>query len=219
MSVLLRAEALERRFHVRNVVDGVSFELAPGRFYALLGPSGCGKTTLLQMIGLLDRPTAGRVLLEGRDAWGLTSVQRAQLRLARLGFVFQQHYLLGHLDVRHNVALPAWRYGGSRREALRRADTLLERFGLSDHGRERPAVLSVGQSQRVALARALVNAPALLLADEPTGSLDSGAAEVVLEALQEARDGGAALLVVTHSREVAARADETLELSDGKLVA
>ena len=218
MKVLLRAESLERRFHVRNVVDGVSFELARGTFSALLGPSGCGKTTLLQMVGLLDRPTAGSVLFEGRDAWALSSAQRTRLRLSRLGFVFQQHHLLPHLDVRHNVALPAWRQSGSRRDALRRADALLERFSLTDHGRARPAVLSMGQSQRVALARALVNAPALLLADEPTGSLDSSAAEVVLEALQEAREAGTTLLVVTHSRQVADRADETFKLRDGKRV-
>ncbi|MDC3960267.1 ABC transporter ATP-binding protein [Polyangium jinanense] len=217
MPTVLRCESLVRRLGERDVVRGASLDLDEAESIALVGPSGCGKTTLLQMIGLLDRPTAGRVVLAGHDAWSLSDAVRAELRLAWIGFVFQQNNLVETLSARENVALPAWRLGASRREAERSADALLDRFGLTARRDAPAAELSVGEAQRVAIARALVNRPRLVLADEPTGSLDSASADVVMEALTAAAALGAALLVVTHDPRIAARAGRTVSIHDGRL--
>jgi putative ABC transport system ATP-binding protein len=215
---VLEAEGLVRRFQGgRGVVRGVSIAIRAAESVSLVGPSGCGKTTLLSMLGLLDRPDEGRVRVAGHDAWSLGSGARAALRLAAIGFVFQQNNLLPHLDARDNVALPAWHLGGSRQRALAAADALLDRFGLTARARTKAAALSTGEAQRAAIARALINGPKLVLADEPTGALDSESAHVVLEALDEVRRSGAALLVVTHDKEVAARADRRLAMRDGLL--
>ncbi|MRG93158.1 ABC transporter ATP-binding protein [Polyangium spumosum] len=217
MGEVLRCESLVRRLGDRDVVRGASLDLDEAVSVALVGPSGCGKTTFLQMIGLLDRPTAGRVVLAGHDAWSLADDVRAELRLAWIGFVFQQNNLVASLSARENVALPAWRLGSSRREAERAADALLERFGLAARRDAPPGELSVGEAQRVAIARALVNRPRLVLADEPTGSLDSASADVVMDALAAASALGAALLMVTHDPRIAARAQRTVEMRDGRL--
>jgi ABC-type lipoprotein export system ATPase subunit len=169
------------------------------------------------MLGLLDHPTEGTVTLRGRDAWRCTHATRAEMRLAWLGFVFQQNNLFEHLSARDNVAIPHWRARGSRRDALAEADRLLERLGLGARAQARAAELSIGEAQRVAVARALVNRPTLILADEPTGSLDTASAEAVMGALLEAK--GVAVLVVTHDPEVAARAGRILRMRDGKLAA
>lgn len=217
MSEVLRAEGLVRSFAGRRVVDGASLLLREAESVALLGPSGCGKTTLLQVLGLLDRPQGGRVLLGGQDAWSLDPADRANLRLRDIGFVFQQHNLLGHLSARENVALPAWHLGGRRREALAQADAWLARLGLSAAADRRAAHLSGGEAQRVALARALINRPRLVLLDEPTGSLDSSSAQAVLAALGEVRIEGAALLLITHDPAVAAVASRQVAMRDGRL--
>jgi ABC-type lipoprotein export system ATPase subunit len=217
MNELLRAENLSRRLGERDVVRGVSFSACAGESIALMGPSGSGKTTLLQMLGLLDRPTSGRVILAGHDACVFSERDRATARLAWIGFVFQQNNLLEQLTARENIALPAWRLGVEHQDAIARADTLLERFGLASRRDARANELSVGEAQRVAIARALVNRPRLVLADEPTGSLDGASAEVVMNALDVACTEGAALLVVTHDPAVAARAARTLRLRDGCL--
>jgi ABC-type lipoprotein export system ATPase subunit len=216
--VVLRAEALVRRVGEMAIVAGASLEIGAAESVALLGPSGCGKTSLLHMLGLLDRPAEGRVLLDGRDPWAASANTRADLRLRRFGFVFQQHNLLGHLTALENVALPAWRVSGSRSSAEDAARRLLDRFGLLARAATKAAVLSTGEAQRVAIARALINRPGVVLADEPTGSLDSASAEPVLAAMSEICDGGAALLVVTHDTSVAARANRTLRMRDGRLV-
>jgi putative ABC transport system ATP-binding protein len=218
MNEALRAEGLIRAFADRRVVDGASLLLREAESVALLGPSGCGKTTLLQMLGLLDRPQGGRVLLGGLDAWSLDPAGRARLRLRDIGFVFQQHNLLGHLSARENVALPAWQLGGRRRHALAQADAWLARFGLSAVAGRRAADLSGGEAQRVALARALINRPRLVLLDEPTGSLDSSSAQAVLAALGEVRVEGAALLLVTHDPAVAATASRQVAMRDGRIL-
>ncbi|MFO0758659.1 MAG: ABC transporter ATP-binding protein [Byssovorax sp.] len=214
---VLRAEELVRRHGEVVAVAGASLAIAPGEPVALMGPSGCGKTSLLQMLGLLDRPSSGRVLLGEVDAWSLGGSGRAALRLAQIGFVFQQNNLFGHLSARENVALPAWRLGGDRQAALAEADRLLERFGLARRRDARAALLSTGESQRVAIARALINRPRLVLADEPTGSLDSVTAQAVLTALDEVCAAGSALLLVTHDAAVAARMRRTLRMRDGVL--
>jgi ABC-type lipoprotein export system ATPase subunit len=212
---ILRVDGLTRRLGGREIVSGAALAIEGAEAVALMGPSGCGKTTLLQMIGLLDRPDAGTVRLGGRDAWAAGAGARAELRLTWLGFVFQQNNLLDHLSARENVALPAWRATGARRPALARADELLERLGLAGRARARASELSIGEAQRVAVARALVNRPRLILADEPTGSLDAASAAAVMDALVGA--GEVAVLVVTHDAEVAARAHRTLRMRDGKL--
>jgi ABC-type lipoprotein export system ATPase subunit len=214
---VLVADGLVRRYGERVVVRGVSLTIGAGESVSLMGTSGCGKTTLLHMLGSLDRPDEGRVWIEGRDPARLPDAERARLRRERLGFVFQQSNLLPALSARENVALPAWRATGSRREALARADELLERFDLRARADARGHVLSLGEAQRVAVARALVNHPRLVLADEPTGSLDSDSTAAVLGALAEVCLTGAALLVVTHDPSVARRCARRLIMHDGHL--
>jgi putative ABC transport system ATP-binding protein len=211
----LDVEAVTRRFGTREIVTGASLAIGDGEKVALMGPSGCGKTTLLQMIGLLDRPTGGRVVMRGRDAWSQAPALRAEMRLRWIGFVFQQNNLVEHLSARENVALPAWRGGASHRDGLAEADRWLEQLGLAPRARARAHELSIGEAQRVAVARALVHKPGLVLADEPTGSLDAESATAVMDALLGAE--GVAVLVVTHDPDVAARAGRTVRMRDGKL--
>ncbi len=219
MTAALHVEEVTRRVGGRAIVAGASLSVEAGEWVALVGPSGCGKTTLLQMIGLLETPTSGRVLLDGTDGHAEGAQRRAWLRLQRIGFVFQQGNLLPHLSARENVALPAWRLGGSRGPAMGAADRLLERLGLAERAGARAAVLSTGEAQRVAIARALINRPRLVLADEPTGSLDAGSVAAVLEALDAIAADGAALLVATHDGAVAERAGRTLAMRAGRVPA
>jgi ABC-type lipoprotein export system ATPase subunit len=214
---VLEARGIVRRRGDRAVLDGLSFTLAPGEAVALMGPSGCGKTTLLHILGLLDRPSAGTLTVVGIDPWRASAAARAALRLRRIGFVFQQSNLLPFLSARDNVALAAWRLGGDRRAALEASDALLARFGLGARAHTRGGVLSLGEAQRVATARALVNRPALILADEPTGSLDTAATAAVLDALDEVVRDGTALLVATHDPRVAARMGRVVRMRDGRL--
>ncbi|MES1207273.1 MAG: ABC transporter ATP-binding protein [Pseudomonadota bacterium] len=213
----LRAEAVERRFGGALVVGGASLSIAAGEAVALVGPSGAGKTTLLQVLGLLDRPTTGRVYVAGVDAWGLSAGARAGIRLTQLGFVFQKNNLLPHLSSVDNVALPAWRYGGNRADARARAVRLLGDLGLAARAHTAARKLSVGEAQRVAVARALVNRPRWVLADEPTGALDSVAAAEVNRAFEHVRLGGSGLLVVTHDAALAGRFDRVITMRDGRL--
>jgi len=217
--MILEARALRRGFRDRVVIDDVSLAVAAGDSIAIVGPSGCGKTTLLQMLGLLDPPDGGAVLVDGGDAWSAPASQRSWLRCTFFGFVFQQNNLLESLSTRDNVALPSWRATGSRQRARRAADEWLERFGLRDRASARVNELSVGEAQRAAVARALVNRPRMVLADEPTGSLDAAAAAVVLDSFAKIREAGAALIVVTHDAAVAARCERRLGMQDGGLVA
>ena len=215
---VLRAEGLTRVLGEVTAVAGVSLTIAAGEWVSLVGPSGCGKTTLLQMLGLLDRPTAGQLRLAGVDPWKGTVSARTLLRRERIGFVFQGNNLIEYLTARENVALPAWRLLGNRGAALAAADGLLDRLGLSARADTPASVLSMGEGQRVAIARALVNRPQVVLADEPTGNLDKASGESVMAALGEVCVTGSALLVVTHDVGVAARANRTLRMSDGRIV-
>ena len=218
MRELLRAEELERHHDGRPIVEDASLTVAAGESVALMGTSGGGKTTLLHMLGLLDRPDAGRLFFGGVEPWAAGEGLRADLRLASIGFVFQQSNLLPHLTARDNVALPAWRLSGDRAAARRRADELLEHFGLAARARARGGVLSLGEAQRVAIARALINRPALLFADEPTGSLDSRSSQAVLAMIDEVRAQGAAVLMATHDPAVAARMHRQIRIHDGRLL-
>jgi putative ABC transport system ATP-binding protein len=202
-----------------RALDGVDLELPPGAFVSVEGPSGCGKTTLLNLLGLLDVPSEGVVRWDGRDVSTVGERQRARDRLLGVGFIFQRFYLLPTLSARENVELPlrARRVPkGARRE---RAELLLAEVGLERRSEAYPHELSGGEEQRVAIARALANEPPLLLADEPTGELDSQNATKVLELLVALRAShGSTLVLVTHNPEVAARAERHLLLKDGRVV-
>jgi putative ABC transport system ATP-binding protein len=209
-----------RRVHQGTIVavDDVSLELEAGEFVVLTGPSGSGKTSLLSLIGALDRPTAGRVLIDGEPV-PPGSDARAQYHREVVGFVFQHHHLLGHLPARANVELPLVGAGLGRRERRQRATELLAEVGLSHRLEERAAHLSGGERQRVAVARALANDPRLLLADEPTGALDSESAQRVLDLLEDVRARrGMTMLVVTYDPLIGERADRVLHMRDGRLV-
>lgn len=217
MKELLRAEALRREYPTHTVVEGASLTIDAGEAVALMGASGGGKTTLLHMLGLLDRPTSGRLFFDGVEPWTESADLRADLRLSGMGFVFQQSNLMPNLSARDNVALPAWLLTRDRRLARARADGLLERFGVASRREARGALLSLGEAQRVAIARALINRPALLVADEPTGSLDSRSSQAVLAMIDEIRGEGTAILVATHDAAVAARMDRQIRIHDGRL--
>jgi lipoprotein-releasing system ATP-binding protein len=203
-----------------NVLKGITLKIEPGRAVVVVGPSGCGKSTLLNIIGGLDHPTSGRVLLEGKDLAGLDDRELARIRNRQIGFVFQLHHLLPQCTVLENVLIPMLAEGtsSSRGEDRTRAEALLARVGLADRISYRPGELSGGQRQRVAVARALINKPKLLLADEPTGSLDESTSQSIADLLAELnRDEGVTLVVVTHSHELAARIGRVMELSGGRL--
>jgi lipoprotein-releasing system ATP-binding protein len=199
-----------------RVLKGVDVTLAAGETLAITGPSGCGKSTLLNILATLDRPSSGRVALEGRDVLRLGEAALAELRSTSIGLVFQAHHLLPQCSVLENVLVPAAaaRNGG----AESRAKALLDRVGLGGRLSHRPGQLSGGECQRAAVVRALVNKPKLVLADEPTGSLDRENAEALAALLLELnREEGTALILVTHAAELAARAGRTLKLLDGRL--
>jgi ABC-type lipoprotein export system ATPase subunit len=202
------------------VLRGVTLAISAGESLAIVGPSGSGKSTLLNIMGTLDRPTSGRMLLEGRDLADADDEALAAVRNRRIGFVFQLHHLLPQCTALENVLVPTLAPGATRRAAEAEADArkLLARVGLADRLAYRPGQLSGGERQRVALARALINRPAILLADEPTGSLDRASAEELGSILAELnRADGMTLVVVTHSSALAAQMGRRLELKDGRL--
>jgi putative ABC transport system ATP-binding protein len=199
-------------------VQDVDVRLEHGEFLAVTGPSGCGKSTLLNLLGGLDRPTAGEIYLHGERVDGAGESRRARLRRTEVGFVFQFFNLIANLTVADNVELPSLLAGVPAREARRRAAELLERLGLAETAARVPGSLSGGQQQRVAIARALVNRPSVLLADEPTGNLDSGAARDVVSVLRERADEGQAIILVTHDMRVASAARRVIRMRDGAVV-
>jgi lipoprotein-releasing system ATP-binding protein len=222
MSTLLRAEALTRVLAVEppvTLVRDVSFSVASGEFVAVIGPSGCGKSSLLYLLGLLDRPTAGRLLLDGADTADLDGDARAALRLARFGFVFQFHFLLPEFSALENVMLPMRRLGKlSHREIVAQGRLLLESMGLDGQIDKTPDKMSGGQRQRVAVARALANDPALILGDEPTGNLDSENSRRVIEIFRDlATEQHRTVICVTHDPDVAAAADRRIHMIDGRI--
>ena len=198
---------------------GVSLVVERGEWVAVVGPSGSGKSTLMNLLGLLDLPTSGRYVLDGREVSGLRGGELAKARRELIGFVFQSYNLLPRQSARKNVELPMVYAGVRGAERKRRALEALERVRLSDRAAHKPPELSGGQKQRVAIARALVNRPAILLADEPTGNLDTKSGEGILDLFGELSADDTTLVVVTHDMEVAARADRIVEVRDGRIVA
>jgi ABC-type lipoprotein export system ATPase subunit len=218
---LLRARDL-RKEHGRGAglvraVDGVSLEVAAGETVAVMGPSGCGKSTLLHLLGGLDRPTTGEITLAGQRVDQLGERGLARLRRDTVGFVFQAFHLMDELTAAENVELAALLAGRSPRAARRRALDLLTEVGLADRARHLPSALSGGQRQRVAIARALANDPAIVLADEPTGNLDSEATLEVLRLFEDLHGAGLTLVIVTHDARIAATADRLISMRDGRL--
>jgi putative ABC transport system ATP-binding protein len=199
-------------------LTGVDLRLAPGEWVAVMGPSGCGKSTLLHVLGGLDRPDEGTVTIVGQSLADLNETKRALIRRRHVGYVFQAYNLLPQLDVAANVELPLRLVGVSRSAAHARSRELLAALDLQDLARAAPASLSGGEQQRVALARAIANRPAVLLADEPTGALDSAAAKAVLDLIRREHADGQAIVMATHDHRVAAAADRVVVMHDGAIV-
>ena len=201
-----------------HALSDIHLEIRKGEYLAIAGPSGCGKTTLLSILGLLDSPTDGTYVLDGQPVAKLSAADRARVRNRQIGFIFQAFNLIGDLTVYENVELPLTYRGMPAEERRRRVQSALERVGMSHRMKHFPAQLSGGQQQRVAVARAVAGDPAILLADEPTGNLDSTNGEAVMELLRELHQGGATICMVTHDSRYARHAGRSVHLFDGKVV-
>ena len=221
-TAVLRARGVRKEYGkgegLVRAVDGVDLEVDPGETVAVMGPSGCGKSTLLHLLGGLDRPSGGEISLAGRRIDQMGEKALARMRRTAVGFVFQAFHLVDELTAVENVELPALLAGRSPRAARRRAADLLDRVGLADRARFLPSALSGGQRQRVAIARALSNEPLVVLADEPTGNLDSTATVDVLRLFESLHRAGQTLLIVTHDERIAATADRLISMRDGAFV-
>jgi putative ABC transport system ATP-binding protein len=219
---LIKLESVTKAFLTDEVethaLAGVSLDITKGEYVAIAGPSGCGKSTLLSILGLLDTPTAGEYVLNGNKVANLGLAERARIRNREVGFIFQSFNLIGDLTVFENVELPLTYRGMPSAERKTRVTKALERVGMAHRAKHVPSQLSGGQQQRVAVARALVGEPAILLADEPTGNLDSRNGEAVMDLLKELHSTGSTICMVTHDPRFAAHADRTVHLFDGKVV-
>jgi putative ABC transport system ATP-binding protein len=219
---VLRARGLQKEYGkgegLVRAVDGVDLDIVAGETVAVMGPSGCGKSTLLHLLGGLDRPSGGEVSLNGRRIDDIGEKALARMRRSAVGFVFQAFHLMEELTAVENVELSALLAGRSPRAARRRAEELLEQVGLADRARFLPSALSGGQRQRVAIARALSNEPLVVLADEPTGNLDSAATLDVLRLFESLHESGQTLVIVTHDARIAATADRMISMRDGAFV-
>jgi lipoprotein-releasing system ATP-binding protein len=216
---LLKASNLVKAYDTLTVVRDVSLEIAKGEMVAIIGPSGAGKSTLLHLLGALDKPDRGTVRIRDTDVFSLSARKQARFRNEQLGFVFQQHHLLPEFSAIENVAMPLWIGGKSRKAGMSEAAQMLERVGLAARGHHKPSELSGGEAQRVAIARALINKPAILMADEPTGNLDTANAEAIHNLfISLRRDTGQTIILITHNEALAARTDRTLAMRDGAIV-
>jgi len=220
---LIQLQGLGKVFHTDEVethaLADIGLDIAPGDFVAITGPSGCGKSTLLSILGLLDAPSSGAYQLNGRDVAGLDTRARARIRNGEIGFIFQAFNLIADLTVEENVALPlTYRDGSDRAQIAQRVREVLELVNMSHRHRHYPGQLSGGQQQRVAVARALVGKPSILLADEPTGNLDSHNGEAVMQLLEQLHRNGTTLCMVTHDAAFARRASRIVHMLDGRIV-
>jgi len=222
VSPLIRLENVTRVFHTDEVethaLSSVAFEIHKGEYVSIAGPSGCGKSTLLSILGLLDTPTGGNYWLEGESVADLPLAQRARIRNRQVGFIFQSFNLVGDLTVEENVELPLTYRGTDRAERKKRVVQALEKVGMAHRAKHLPAQLSGGQQQRVAVARAIGGDPSILLADEPTGNLDSVNGEAVMKLLSELHRAGSTICMVTHDQRYAGHADKEIHLFDGRVV-
>ncbi len=222
MDALISLRDVTKRYETmaEPALDHVALDIEPGRITAIMGPSGCGKSTLLNLVGGLDRPTRGEIDVDGVRVDRLSETESARFRRSKVGFVFQFFHLLEDLSVRDNVAIAALLAGRSRSEADATADAMLAQLDLAAHSRKFPGMLSGGERQRLAIARAVINQPAVLLADEPTGALDRHNGEVALALLEDLNRRGQTILLVTHDEALAARiAHRIVRLVDGSIVA
>ena len=221
-ATLIRLEGVSKVFLTEEVethaLDGIHLEIKSGQYVSIAGPSGCGKSTLLSILGLLDTPTDGSYMLNGKPVAGLKLGERARIRNREIGFIFQAFNLIGDLTVYENVELPLTYRGMPSAERKAAVQQALERVGMAHRMKHYPSQLSGGQQQRVAVARALAGQPLILLADEPTGNLDSKNGEAVMDLLRELHRGGATICMVTHDPRYASYADKTVHLYDGRIV-
>ena len=219
---MIKTENLQKHFRTEEVetraLRGVNIEVSEGEFVAIMGPSGCGKSTLLNVLGLLDNPTSGSYHLQGTDVSALSEDDRTRLRRGIIGFVFQSFNLIDELNVRENIELPLLYMGVPASERGPRINEVMERMGISHRSHHYPNQLSGGQQQRVAIARAVVTRPRLILADEPTGNLDSTNGREVMGLLRQLNEGGTTVVMVTHSMRDASYATRTINLFDGEVV-
>ncbi|HEX9004339.1 MAG TPA: ABC transporter ATP-binding protein [Blastocatellia bacterium] len=219
---LLRLDSVKKVFYTDEVethaLSGIHIEINKGEFVSIAGPSGCGKSTLLSILGLLDSPSDGEYLLNNKPVQGLSLSDRARIRNREIGFIFQSFNLIGDLTVYENVELPLTYRGMSAGERKQRVTAALEKVGMAHRAKHLPSQLSGGQQQRVAVARAVVGDPLILLADEPTGNLDSTNGDAVMELLRELHRNGATICMVTHDARFARHADRSIHLFDGRVV-
>lgn len=201
-----------------RAIDGINMSVQKGEFLAIVGPSGSGKSTCMNIIGCLDVPTSGHYFLDGKDVSSMNDNELAEIRNKKLGFIFQQYNLIPKLNVLQNVELPLLYAGLNEKEQKRRALTSLERVGLADKAKNLPSQLSGGQQQRVSIARALAGDPSIILADEPTGALDSKTGKEVLEFLKKLHSEGNTIVLITHDNSIAAQAKRVVRVADGKIV-
>lgn len=217
-STLLRATHISKKYGDLQVLKDVSLELNRGEIVSIVGSSGAGKSTLLHILGTLDRPDSGTLELQDTPLHELKGSKLAAFRNRHMGFIFQFHHLLPEFTALENICIPAWIAGTPKKEAAEKANILLEKLGLAGRGHHRPTELSGGEQQRVAVARALINQPALVLADEPTGNLDSQHARELHELFLQLRDDlGNSFLIVTHNQELAGMSDRILHMKDGEI--
>jgi len=217
---VIRTEKLTRRFHLGETVtalEDVSVSIAPRDFLAVIGPSGSGKSTFMNIIGCLDQPTSGKCWVDGQEISALSSDELAAIRNRQIGFIFQHFNLLDRLDARENIELPLMYAGVNKRSRREIAEVALRLVGLADRAKHRPAQLSGGQQQRVAVARALACSPKIILADEPTGALDSKSSGELMDLFHKLNEFGRTIVIVTHDAEVARRASRVIRFRDGRV--